>query len=86
MQLYIGVRANIHLGGGRPSFARMDSVGVAEMVVAEIFRDPNSVGGGVVAEIFRARFGGSGRILSVNSSNIPSIRVIQNVLCFARII
>ena len=23
----IGVRANIHLGGGRPSFARMDSVG-----------------------------------------------------------
>ena len=35
----IGVRANIHLGG-RPSFARMDSVGG---VVAEIFRDPYSV-------------------------------------------
>ena len=39
----IGVRANIHLGG-RPSFARMDSVGGG--VVAEIFRDPYSVGGG----------------------------------------
>ena len=41
-------------GGGRPSFARMDSVGGG--VVAEIFRDPCSVGGGgggVVAEIFR---------------------------------
>ena len=33
----IGVRANIHLGG-RPSFARMDSVGGG--VVPEIFRDP----------------------------------------------
>ena len=70
----IGVRANIHLGGGgRPSFARMDSVGgggrpsFARMdsvgggrgstsnfpgsifcggagVVAEMFRDPYSVG------------------------------------------
>ena len=48
----------------------MDSVGGG--VVAEIFRDPDTVGGGgVVAEIFRARFGGSGRIFSVNSSNIP---------------
>ena len=32
-------------GGGRPSFARMDSVGGGG-VVAEIFRDPYSVGGG----------------------------------------
>ena len=40
----IGVRANIHLGGGRPSFARMDSVGGG--VVAGIFRDPYYVGGG----------------------------------------
>ena len=24
---HIGVRANIHLGGGRPSVARMESVG-----------------------------------------------------------
>ena len=47
----------------------MDSVGGG--VVAELFRNQNSVGGGVVAEIFRARFGGSGRIFSVNSSNIP---------------
>ena len=40
----IGVRANIHSGGGgRPSFARMDSVGGG--VVAEIFWDPYSVGG-----------------------------------------
>ena len=43
--LAIGVRANIHLGGGgRPSFARMDSVEGG--VVAEIFRDPYSGGGG----------------------------------------
>ena len=32
------------LGGGRPSFARMNSVGGG--VVAEIFRDPYSGGGG----------------------------------------
>ena len=48
--MHIGVRANIHLGGGRPSFARMDSVGGG--LVAEMFRDPYSRGG-VVAEIFR---------------------------------
>ena len=42
--MIIGVRANTHLGGGRPSFARMDSVGGG--IVAEIFRDPYSVGGG----------------------------------------
>ena len=46
----------------------MDSVGGG--VVAAIFRDPYSVGG-VVAEIFRARFGGSGRIFSVNCSTRP---------------
>ena len=55
----IGVRANIHLGGGQTDFARMDSVGGG--VVAEIFRDPYSVGVG----------GGSGRNVSVNCSNIP---------------
>ena len=57
MATAIGVRANIHLGGGRPSFARMDSVG----------------GGGVVAERggssrncprpLRGGGGGSGRFL-----------------------
>ena len=45
MKNCIGVRADVHLGGGRPSFARMDSVGGG--VVAEFFfRDPYSVGGG----------------------------------------
>ena len=51
----IGVRANIHLGGGRPSFARMDSVGGGGSSRnfpgsifsggGGIFRDPYSVGG-----------------------------------------
>ena len=40
-----------------------------------------SGGGGVVADIFRARFGGGGGsriIVSVNCSNRPYIRVIQD--------
>ena len=52
----IGVRSNIHLGGGQTEFC------------------PNGFGGaGVVAYIFRARFGGggSGKFVSVNFSNIP---------------
>ena len=44
--LLMGVRPNIHLGGGRPRFARMDSVG--EGVVAEYSRDPYSVRGGSI--------------------------------------
>ena len=60
--LIIGVRANIHLGGGKPSFARMDTVGG---VVAEIFRDPYSVGGGgVVAEIFRHPYSVGGAVVA----------------------
>ena len=66
--LPIGVRANIHLGG-RPSFARMDSVGGGS---SRNFPGSIFSGGGVVAEIFRARGGGgSGRIFSVSSSNRP---------------
>ena len=42
MHMGIGVRANIHLGGGRPSFVRMDSVGGGSST--DIFRDPYSVG------------------------------------------
>ena len=51
--MFIGVRANIHLGGGRPSFARMDSVGGGSSRNC-----PGSIfsGGGVVAEIFRAPY------------------------------
>ena len=64
----IGVRANIHLGG-RPSFARVDSVGG---VVAELFRDPNSVGGGgVVAEIFRIHILWGGRIFPLTAVTDP---------------
>ena len=37
-------------GRGKPNFARMDSMG-EEGEVAEIFRNPYSVGGGVVADI-----------------------------------
>ena len=43
MGIAIGVRANIHLGGGKPSFARMDSVGGGGGWVggvADIFQDP----------------------------------------------
>ena len=70
-------------GGGRPCFARMNSVGEGGGVVAEIFRDPYSGGGGVVAEIFRWRGSPtSGRIFSINSSNKPSIRVIQTCIGF----
>ena len=47
----IGVRADIHLGG-QTEFCPNGFSGGG--VVAEIFRDPYSVGGGgVVAEIFR---------------------------------
>ena len=54
MAIDIGVRANIHLrGGGRPSFARMASVG----------------GGGSSRNFPRPiRWGGSSRIFSVNCS------------------
>ena len=44
----MGVRANIHLGGGRPSFARMDSVGGGS---SRHFPGSIFSGGGVVAEI-----------------------------------
>ena len=40
-------------------------------VVAEIFRDPYSVGGGVVAEIFRDPYYVGGRIFSVSGSGRP---------------
>ena len=65
-RLCIGVRANIHLGG-RPSFARMDSVGGGS---SRHF--PGSiVGGGLVAEIFRDPYSVGGRIFSLNCSNRP---------------
>ena len=59
----IGVRANIHLGGQTEFCPNMDLVGG---MVAEIFRDPYSVGGGGSSRNFpsslpeRARFGGGG--------------------------
>ena len=43
----IGVWANIHLGGGQTEFCPNGFSGGG--VVTEIFRDPYSVGGGVVA-------------------------------------
>ena len=43
----IGVRASIHLGGGQTEFCPNGFGGGG--VVAEISRDPYSVGGGVVA-------------------------------------
>ena len=67
----IGVRANIHWGGGgRPSFALMDSVG-----------------GGVVADIFRARFGGGvvAELFPVTAVTDPKFLLFEHVLCFARI-
>ena len=69
----IGVRANIHLGG-QTEFCPNGFSGGG--VVAEIFRDPYSVGGGgvVVAEIFRDPYYMGGRIFSLNGSGRPSIR------------
>ena len=55
-------------GGGRPSFARMDSVGGG--VVPELFRDPYSVGGGVVTEIFQDPYSVGWQNFSVDCSNI----------------
>ena len=49
----IGVRANIHLGGGGGWQTEFCPGGFGGGVVAEIFRDSYSVGGRVVAEIFR---------------------------------
>ena len=45
-----------------------------------------SGGGGVVAEIFRARFGGSGRIFALTAVTYPKFVLFKHVLCFARII
>ena len=91
----IGVRANIHLGGanrvcpngfgGGGSSNKIPWSIFCGGVVAEIFRDPYSVGGGSFRHLLEsARFGGggSGRIFSVNCSNRPSIRVIQTCIVF----
>ena len=91
----IGVRANIHLGG-RPFFARMDSVGGG--VVAEIFRDPYSVGGGssrnFPAPIFCgvAEFGPLTAVtypkfvfFSLTAVTDPKFVLFKHLLCFARI-
>ena len=47
----------------------------------------DSVGGGVVAEIVRARFGGggSGRNVSLTAVTDPKFVLFKHVLCFARI-
>ena len=82
----IGVRAPYgptSIWGGRPSFARMDSVGGGG-VVAEIFRDPYSVGGGVVAEIFRDPYSG-GSFFTLTAVTYPQFGFFKHVLCFARI-
>ena len=69
----IGVRANIRLGG-QTEFCPNGFSGGG--LVAEIFRDPYSVGGGgVVAEIFRDPYSVGWHNFSGDSSNRPSIRV-----------
>ena len=52
MDIAIGVRANIHLGGGKPIFARMDSDGGGGGSSRHF---PGSIicGGKVVGDIFR---------------------------------
>ena len=83
--------------GGRPSFARIDSVGG---VVAEIFRDPYSVGGGGSSRNFPGSiFCGVAEFFPLpavpetrNSAFFPLTPVtdpkfvlLKHVLCFARI-
>ena len=65
-------------GGGRPSFARMDSVGGG--VVAEIFRDPYSVGGGP-----GSIFCGMADFFPLTAVTDPKFVLFKHVLCFARI-
>ena len=74
----IGVRAKIHLGGVKPSFARMANANCLQ---------PTSrfggVGGAVVAEIVRDFQGVVAGICSVNCNNIPLlIRVNQTCIVF----
>ena len=49
----IGVRANIHLGGGKPIFARMDSDGGGGGGSSRNFPESIICGGKVVGDIFR---------------------------------
>ena len=80
----IGVRANIHLGGQNEFCPNGFSGGG---VVAEIFRDQNSVGGGVVAEIFRdPYFVGWQCFFPLTAVTDPKFVLFKHVLCFARII
>ena len=97
----IGVRANIHLGGGGQTEFCPNGFGGGGGVAAEMFRDPYSVGGGgVLAGIFRDPYYSVGcQNFSVNCSNRPKIRVVspfttvtdpkfvlfKHVLSFARI-
>ena len=73
----IGVRANIHWGGGKPIFARMDSDGGGGGGSSRNFPGSVICGGKVVGDIFRGpcarpiRWGGNGSICSVNCCNIP---------------
>ena len=63
----------------------MDSVGGG--VVAEIFRDPYSVGGGSSRKFSGIHILWGGRIVSVNCIlTDPKFVLFKHVLCFARII
>ena len=84
----IGVRANIHWGGGQTDFCpngfrRWGGGGSSRNFPGSII-----CGGKVVGDIFRGPCapdsvgGGNGSIFSVNCSNIPYIRVIQPCIVF----
>ena len=73
-------------GGGRPSFARMDSVGGGG-VVAEIFRNPYSVGGGGSSRKFPGSiFGGVSQLFPLTpvTDTRHTIRVFFPVNCSNR--
>ena len=83
----IGVRANIHLGG-QTEFCPNGFGGGG--VVAEIFRDPYSVGGGSRRHFpgsMRARFGGGvvAEFFPLTAVTCPKFVLFNHVLCFARI-
>ena len=85
LSFIIGVRANIHLGGGRPSFARMDSVGGGG---GSSRKFPGSIfcgGGGGSRNFQGSRFCGMPEFFPLAPVTDPKFVLLKLVLCFARI-
>ena len=83
----IGVRANIHLGGGGGQTEFCPNGFSEGGVVAEIFRDPYSVGGGGGSSINfpGSIFCGVTGFCPLTAVTDPKFVLFKHVLCFARI-